>query len=250
MSCQLFRSVLPVSELTSWHLKIDQAYERVEAIRQAEGLAAIPRVLPSNERFVPTASSFTVGAVFAENDTRKIFVVLEAASVLATIRNNLGDAIACNVTQSWIRRQYPPGQSPSMHAPHAWHQDGALGFDFMACGGRRLPADALLHMMTVWIALDPCGVESPGLELVRGSVKMLIAPSELSDAVVRRRFHAETFWRPVMEAGDALAFSGEVLHRTHVNAEMTKTRTSLELRFFSANDIPPRLKSDRFVPLF
>ena len=217
------------------------------AARQADGQAAISRLLAPNERFVPAASSFTIGAVFAENEIRKIFASLEAGGLLASIRNNLSNAIACALSQSWIRRQYPPGQYPAMHAPHAWHQDGALGFDFVPSADGQFASDALLHMMTVWIALDRCGIEAPGLELIRDPIKTLLAPPELSDALVRRRFNAETFWRPAMKAGDALFFSGEILHCTYVSSEMTKKRTSLEFRFFPAANLPSRLKSDRFL---
>jgi hypothetical protein len=40
-------------------------------------------------------------------------------------------------------------------------------------------------------------------------------------------------------------FTGDVLHRTHVSATMTATRTSIELRCFA--DVPARLAGDRFV---
>jgi hypothetical protein len=45
-----------------------------------------------------------------------------------------------------------------------------------------------------------------------------------------------------------LIFRGDILHRTHVVPEMTKDRTSIELRFFSAVSIPERLQTDRFIP--
>jgi len=249
LSCQFLRSVLPAPELDSLRFQIAGAYEKAEAARQANGLIGINAVLPPNERFVPSASSFTLGAVLSENEVRKIFSCSEITKVLAAIRNKFGSSIVCDLSQSWIRRQYPPAQYPSMHAPHGWHQDGALGFDFMAHADGRFPADALLVMMTAWIALDSCGLEAPGLELLRIPIQALVPPSELSDNLIRGRFNTDSFWRPAMESGDALLFPGDILHRTHVTPHMTKTRTSLELRFFPENKIPARLKSDRFMQL-
>jgi hypothetical protein len=40
-----------------------------------------------------------------------------------------------------------------------------------------------------------------------------------------------------------------VVHRTHVSAAMTQTRTSIELRCFRADAIPDRIARDEFVVL-
>ena len=55
--------------------------------------------------------------------------------------------------------------------------------------------------------------------------------------------------QPVLQAGDALVFDGGVLHHTHVRPRMNRDRTSLELRFFAAAQIPFRLRDDRFLLL-
>ena len=52
-------------------------------------------------------------------------------------RSRLGAALSCDVDQCWIRRQYAPSRYPPGHAPHAWHQDGALAFDFLDARQRR-----------------------------------------------------------------------------------------------------------------
>jgi hypothetical protein len=77
----------------------------------------------------------------------------------------------------------------------------------------------------------------------------LVQPTELTEQRVRARFPPEEFWRPAMQAGDAVLFRGEILHRTHVTSEMTCDRTSIEARFFPGDQIPDRLKSDRFLTL-
>src|SRR5215467_276285 len=103
--------------------------------------------------------------------------------------------------RSWERRQYAPGHYPPLHAPHGWHQDGALGFDFGAWGAHPPPQDALLPMLTCWFPLGSCGSHAPGLEFVLQRQPNLLPVSDLTEAVLRRRFPAEAFWRPVMEAG-------------------------------------------------
>jgi ectoine hydroxylase-related dioxygenase (phytanoyl-CoA dioxygenase family) len=87
-------------------------------------------------------------------------------------------------------------------------------------------------MATCWIALNACGMDAPGLEIVMERFAQLLPPAELTEANIRRRFAAERVWRPVMEPGDALLFSGDILHRTNVSPQMKNDRTSLELRFF------------------
>lgn len=157
----------------------------------------------------------------------------------------LGSRLVCNFDQCWLRRQYAPADAPPLHCPHAWHQDGALGFDFAAHAGPPWPVDALLEMVTCWIALTPCGVDAPGLELVAQRFDAPLAPADFEDSRIRARYASAAFRRPVLAAGDALLFSGGVVHRTHVRPEMTRDRTSLELRFFPADRPPRRLGSDR-----
>jgi ectoine hydroxylase-related dioxygenase (phytanoyl-CoA dioxygenase family) len=160
----------------------------------------------------------------------------------------LGDALACNVDQCWVRRQYAPSRYPPRHAPHAWHQDGALGFDFLHPTRPQSDID-LLDMVTCWIALTPCGVDAPGLEWVADDIVGLLQPGDLRDEAVRARHAPAAFRHAVMQPGDCLAFAGNVLHHTQVSAAMRHDRTSLELRFFDAHRLPRRLGGDRFVAM-
>jgi ectoine hydroxylase-related dioxygenase (phytanoyl-CoA dioxygenase family) len=156
------------------------------------------------------------------------------------IEGTLGSAPLCDIDQSWLRHGRPP---------HRWHQDGALRFDFIAHAGRPWPADALLEMLTCWIALTPCGEFAPGLEWVDAPQSALLRPEALDDDSVAARHSAALFRRPILAPGDALLFGGGLLHRTHLTARMTLPRSSLELRFFRAAALPPRLAGDRFLPL-
>lgn len=171
----------------------------------------------------------------------RLIETLALAEVLAALaplrpllRSTLGPRPYCDVDQCWVRRAQPP---------HHWHQDGALRHDFIAHPGVP-PAEALLTMRTVWIALTPCGVDAPGLEWAEPAPTRLLSPAELTDAAVQATHPRRV--RPVLAAGDALLFDGARLHRTHVTPAMNRPRTSVELRFFP--DPPPaRLAGDRML---
>ena len=92
-----------------------------------------------------------------------------------------------------------------------------------------------------------CGVDAPGLELVSDRVGRVLSPAQLADGAVERRWLTSRRTQPTLVAGDALVFSGDVLHRTHLSASMTHTRTSIELRCFAADAIPDRIAHDEFV---
>ena len=226
--------------------------EAVDAASAAAWLAAIDAHRAWQERdpvrtpgFNPHSSSLRAAAV-AAFDLEAAARGLLAGEVGALCRSRLGAGLACDVDQCWVRRQYAPGRYPGGHAPHAWHQDGALGFDFLNPG----PADGeLLSMLTCWIALTPCGVDAPGLEFVDRRKRRLLPLSALGDEAVRAGHGESDFVQPVLQAGDALVFDGGVLHHTHVRPRMNRDRTSLELRFFAAAQIPFRLRDDRFLLL-
>src|SRR5205085_2056920 len=140
----------------------------------------------------------------------------------AWIREQLGPKVECDMNEGWVRRQYAPRNYPAFHAPHGWHQDGGLGFDYSAHADGVFPADAMLPMVTCWIPLDPCGIRAPGLELLKRRFDGLLAPGELKPERVADRFPPQEFWQPVMEAADAVLFRGDILHRTHVTPVMTE----------------------------
>lgn len=224
-------SAVPPETCSSWLALIEAAYRRIE-------------VTPSSN-FVPESSSFRLRAVAA-------LPVVDVWSALSShVRECcvglLGPSLAIDSDQCWVRRQYTPESAPAQHRPHSWHQDGALGFDFARSGDAPILDAALLRMVTCWIALEPCGVDAPGLELVTDRVDRVLSPAQLVDGAVDRRWPAARRVRPTLEAGEAVVFSGDVLHRTHVTAAMTQTRTSIELRCFPADAIPDRISRDELV---
>lgn len=189
----------------------------------------------------PTASSLLLESIVSEVELRQLL-----SSLGATVTAFVSGEIVCNLDQAWLRRQYPAILAPPDHHPHGWHQDGALAFDFLANpdGGA---SDALLPMLTAWIPLTDCGIDAPGLELIAGRPMRLFGLRELDDALLRSKFPAEVFIAPKLSAGDAVFMWGDVPHRTHVTADMTGIRTSIEFRFLAADDIPRRISTQRFL---
>jgi hypothetical protein len=241
-------SILPPEHVTKLKSAIDARYHELEIARRNGDPANITRITGARERFVPTASSFTIGALNAESYISDLLDSVSIGLAGRWIENILGWCLLCNLDQSWVRRQYAPSCYPPLHAPHGWHQDGALKFDFQSQQNGDFPRNAVLNMVTCWIALDSCGFDAPGLELVTERFGGLLSPLELQTESLQTRFARGRFWQPKLEPGDGLLFRGDILHRTHVIPEMTKDRTSVELRFFSAVSIPERLQADRFIP--
>lgn len=240
----LVRSALEARHVDWLTTRIGGLYQALDTARRDGDFKKVGQLVRPPEKFVPTASSFTALAALALNELTAVLQGL-SGEVQQWLLQALCAQPACNLDQAWVRRQYAPKHYPRLHAAHGWHQDGALGFEFAA---QEPAANSILPMVTCWIALTACGVNAPGLEFVRERMDNLLKPSELNDPVVRDCFTKEVFWRPALQPGDALLFQGDILHRTYVTPEMTADRTSIELRFFPANQLPERLRTDRFLP--
>jgi hypothetical protein len=98
--------------------------------------------------------------------------------------------------------------------------------------------------LNVWIALDACGEDAPGLELVAGSWGRLLEPeppenprfavehARIAPESVIEAYGAGALWQPQLQAGDAMLFAGSTIHRTHVTPRMRAGRTSVEMRLY------------------
>jgi hypothetical protein len=232
MEAAFVRSAVAAPAAAAWRKAID-----AHPVWRQRNAAAVPD-------FNVHSSSLRIAAL-ADLDLAAIAGEVLRGPAGEACRSRLVGDLACDADASWIRRQYAPARYPPGHAPHSWHQDGALGFDFSAAA--MAAGTKPLRMLTCWIALTPCGVDAPGLELMAGDLQALLPPAELVDADVRARHGSAGFWRPSLEPGDALLFGGGVLHRTHVTPAMRHDRTSVELRFFAASDLPERLRDHRFL---
>jgi hypothetical protein len=243
---------MKISELAASDAPIEAVVLAHKALSSGitQSTDAAVKCLSPSYKYLPHASSVSFGAVEDKALLDLLLREIGRGSAGCFVRSMLGsEQVLCDLDQAWIRRQYAPHLYPMKHAPHGWHQDGALGFDFFTLGDSKLDSEALLPTVTCWIALTWCGVDAPGLEFLSQKVEALLLPEELTDDTINSRFSADLFWKPQMQAGDAVVFSGATLHRTHVSHQMQMNRTSVELRFVAKDNIPQRLSGDCFVPL-
>jgi hypothetical protein len=208
---------LPPAVVTRWRADADALYARVDAAIAEAGPWAVADHL--GLRFAPTASSLGLDALPGGAEIPAL--LLDALG--ETIEGALGGPARPLLEAAWLRRQFAPGRAPRWHAPHAWHQDGALGFDFE----RGDLAAGLLPMVTCWCPLVPCGVDAPALAIAPGRQGALLT----LDALGGEHKAVEA---PAMAPGDVLLMTGDLLHRTHVTPAMTLDRISVEVRFVQA----------------
>ncbi|WP_293746145.1 phytanoyl-CoA dioxygenase family protein [uncultured Paraglaciecola sp.] len=227
-----------------------ETYQDIAAMTQTQSVDAVVASLLPAQKYLPHASSMNLGAINNRALVETLLAEIAGGPAGYQIRKMLGsNQVLCDFDQAWIRRQYAPHLYPTNHAPHGWHQDGALGFDFLATNNKQLDPEGLLPTVTCWIALTKCGVDAPGLEFVSQTVDALLLPEELTSHSINSRFSVDSFYTPQMDAGDALIFQGGTLHRTHVVKIMQTNRTSVELRFVAKHNIPQRLSGDYFIPM-
>jgi hypothetical protein len=164
--------------------------------------------------------------VLAADSPRGFFELLESfreAGLDRLARDFLGAEPALSVEKSVLRRVTPQWAA-------SWHQDGAF------LGER-------IRTLDVWIALTPCGVTAPGLELLPRRVDRVLPTGaffswDLSWEVIGREFPGFTTVHPVFEPGDAILFDQLCVHRTGHREGMTDARLAVECWFFAAPDLP------------
>ena len=169
------------------------------------------------------------GGVLACDSPRLLQMLFEAYEALGlreVVTEYLGERPVLSANKATLRRV-------PLTSNTDWHQDGA----FLGEGIRAL---------NLWVALSECGVDSPGMDLV---------PKRF-DAVVETGTGGAYFdWsvgpetvevvaadappvRPHFQAGDVLFFDDLFLHRTAIDASMTRPRYAIESWFFAPTGYP------------
>ncbi|MCA9538787.1 MAG: phytanoyl-CoA dioxygenase family protein [Myxococcales bacterium] len=222
------RGALPIAVVTTTRETLRPRLAAIDAQVAAQGPWATAAREP---RYVPTANSLRLDL----DDVAPLRAALDAA-LGATLAAALGAPHAWMPDQCWLRRQFAPAHARPPHAPHGWHQDGALGFDFL--GGDPTAPDALLPMLTCWTPLVPCGADAPGLRYEPRRRETLIGLADLASPTA--------FEAPTLTPGDVILLHGGTLHATHATADMTRDRLSVELRCLP-HDHPGRLHVARAV---
>ena len=210
----VLRSAFPIDNLKCLHSAAKACFE---AIRRAD-------VDPGRYRFTPFSQSVLIEALrdFGGGDP---LAPIAASSI------SIPPGFECRLQESWSRKRFAPCHAPPRYQPNSWHQDGGLGARF---GADKSDVGPMTQLFTIWIPLQDCGVDSPGMEFVAQKLDDLLHYSELSDADLRHRFRPELFCAPQMHLGDGLLLLPGTLHRTHVDPAMMVDRLSVEYRFFPA----------------
>ena len=237
------RSAICVATLAQISHLADMWYDRIEQLSHKYGAWEIAPLLPAEARYLASANSIALDAVIDPN----IVIAGLSREVKALLVETLGPFPVCDIDLAWVRRQYPESLRPPASATHSWHQDGALGFDFVA--GDIVSPDALIPMVTLWIPLHSCGEYAPGLELINESLGQLLTIDRLKDEAIAKIWPDNKRIRPNLILGDVLFIMGDTVHRTFANDSMTKFRGCVELRFCPSKPIPKRLMADRMISL-
>ena len=222
---------------------IDRTFEQRDALMQGADVSAttpwFDPFAPSPD-YPPDAAQWNrmkLGghAVWAPDSPRMMFELLDAfdeTGLTAVVTEYLGERPALSMNKSVLRRVSPESGTD-------WHQDGAfLGKGIRTCN--------------VWIALSRCGDVAPGLdivarrydEIVETGTDGAVFPWAVSPQMVEQTRDGAEIARPVFEAGDALLFDHNCLHRTAVDPAMTEDRYATETWCFA-----PSVYPDKTVPL-
>lgn len=185
---------------------------------------ACPPLVPADRHWTRST-----GGCFAADSPRS-FVhyidALHANGLVELIDGYLGERPALSVKKTTLRK-VPPRRE------QGWHQDGAfLGDD--------------IRTLNLWLALTPCGVEAPTLDMVPRRLHEIVPTGvegashdwSVSDTLAERVAGEGGFQRLVFEAGDVVFFDELNLHRTAVSADMTRNRLAIESWFFAPSRYP------------
>lgn len=158
----------------------------------------------------------------------EVFELVDDLGLGAVMTDFLGERPFLSANKCTLRK-VPPEEMTG-----GWHQDGAfLGKDVGA--------------VNCWIALSPCGVDAPGIDVVTRRFDRIVEPGSagayfkwsLSDDDVEAAAAGSSIVRPVFEAGDALLFDHRLVHRTGTSPEMTLPRHAIESWWFAPSSFPP-----------
>jgi hypothetical protein len=162
----------------------------------------------------------------------ELFEAYEAVGLTSLVTAYLGERPAIAVDKCTLRRV-------GIDSSSDWHQDGAfLGRD--------------IRVLNVWLSLSHCGTDAPGLDFVPRRLDEIVPTGtdgakfkwSVGPGAVDRVATGAPVQRPVFEPGDVMLFDEMFLHRTAVDAAMTRPRYAVETWLFA-----PSIYPERYVPL-
>jgi hypothetical protein len=235
--CVLVRGLIPPDRAEALAQGVDRALEAFDTCAAGSGhTAESPWYVP----FSPPAGNYRVGGrrgwvrasggLWTADSPRMLFELmdlLDDAGIGALVEEYLGERPALSANKCTLRR-VPVDTNTN------WHQDGA----FL---GREV------RTLNLWLALSPCGVDAPGLDIVprrfddilpTGTEGALFAWSVSPTLASEVAGGPDAVLSPEFSAGDALLFDHLFLHRTGVMPGMTRERWAIESWFFAPSTYP------------
>lgn len=156
----------------------------------------------------------------------ELFELVDATGIGALMTDFLGERPVLSAIKGTLRRVSP------FNVIGGWHQDGA----FLGEG---------IGAFNIWLALNECGRDAPGLDIVPRRLEHVIPKDEraqfdwsVSEEGVLEAADGFPIVRPAFEPGDALLFDHLLLHRTGADASMTRDRYAIESWFFAPSAYP------------
>jgi ectoine hydroxylase-related dioxygenase (phytanoyl-CoA dioxygenase family) len=255
----LLRGILDKQELSPIVKAATGCFMDIERIIRDQGADQVSHYVPPSYAFNARSTSVSL---FALNDYQssseaaqmsdKVLFLLSKSLAYKLLTQVMGNRILCNLAQAWVRKQYAHMHDHDLHAPHSWHQDGALGVTFSnlpdKCD-RPYSREPLTPLITCWIPLTTCGRQSPGIQLITQHLEQLVYYTYLNKVRLLELFDSHQFWSPEMTLGDVLIFLNGTLHQTYLTQSMKQDRLSLELRLMGSDTIPQWMKKDVFKEL-
>jgi Phytanoyl-CoA dioxygenase (PhyH) len=238
--CVLVRHLISPERAEELARGVDRALDAFAACQAAGSEAASPWYLP----FVPDAERARrrgtwvrpSGSLSTADSPRMLFELMElvdGTGIGALVEAFLGERPAVSAKKCTLRRV--PADTHTN-----WHQDGA----FL---GRHI------RSLNLWLALSPCGVDAPGLDIVPQRIDRILTTgtdgalfdwSVSHNVVLEAAGGPDAVLHPEFSPGDALLFDHLFVHRTGVTPGMTRERWAIETWFFAPSTYP-----DGQVPL-
>jgi hypothetical protein len=234
--CVLVRGLIPTERAKALARGIDRALGAFDACEESGSTAASPWYVqfapPSAGQFAWRRRSWVraSGGLWTADSPRMLFELMELVEdtgLGALIEGFLGERPALSANKNTLRR-VPTDTNTN------WHQDGA----FL---GREL------RSLNLWLALSPCGVDAPGLDIVpqrfdeilpTGTEGALFDWSVSPKVVEEAAGGPGAILSPEFAPGDALLFDHMFVHRTGITPGMTRERWAIESWFFAPSTYP------------
>jgi hypothetical protein len=234
--CVLVRGLIPAERAEALARGIDHALDAFDTSEASGQEAAppwyVPFAPPSVGQFAWRRRGWVraSGGLWTADSPRMLFELMELVEdtgIGALIEAFLGERPALSANKCTLRR-VPTDTNTN------WHQDGA----FL---GREV------RSLNLWLALSPCGVDAPGLDIVPQRFDRILPTGtegaffdwSVSPTVVEEAAGGpDAIVSPEFSPGDALLFDHMFLHRTGIRPGMTQERWAIESWFFAPSSYP------------